>query len=120
MTYKEAQESTEFFYTGTSWRGWDEEKGNRYKEEAKLLKKKYKGADYRIVTEKNGWKSIYGNKLYNKVQYFNEEREKKWIDSYAERVKKLEDEFKEKLQKLEEEQIKAIAEYTEIMAVKVK
>lgn len=118
MTYKEAQESTEFFYTGASWRGWDEEKGNKYKEEAKLLKKKYKGVDYRIVTEKDGWKSIYGNKLYHKVQYFNEERAKQYIDGHSERVRKLNEEYKEKLNKLDEELAKAVKEFAEIQSIK--
>lgn len=120
MTEKEANAQNEFFYTGASWRGWDTEKGEKYKAEAKALKKKFRGVDFRIVTGKNGWKSIYGNALYHKVQYFNEERQKKWIDGYSERVKKLNEEYAEKLKKLDDELAKAVAVYNEVMAAKVK
>jgi hypothetical protein len=118
MTYNEANSQNEFFYTGASWRGWDTEKGEKYKAEAKALKKKFKGVDFRIVTDKNGWKSIYGNDLYHKVQYFNEEVQKKWIDGHFERVKKLNEEHKKQLDKLNEDLAKAIKEYDEIISLK--
>ena len=118
MTYNEARESTEFFYTGMAWRKWDKDKGEEEKARARELKKKYKGVDYRVVDEGNGYKVIYGNKLFNKVIYFNEERTKKWIDSYSERVARLNEEYKEKLHKLDEDLAKTMKEYNEILSLK--
>lgn len=118
MTYKEARNSVEFSYTGMSWRKWDKDEEGTNKETAEKLKREYRGVDYRIVDEGNGFKSIYGNNLFNRVMFFDEERVKRWIDSYQERVDRLNEEYREKLRKLDEDLARNTKEYNEIISHK--
>lgn len=118
MTYKEARNSVEFSYTGMSWRKWDKDEEETNKETAKKIKREYRGVDYRIVDEGNGFKSIYGNNLFNRVMFFDEERVKRWIDSYQERVDRLNEEYREKLRKLDEDLARNAKEYNEIISHK--
>ena len=118
MTAKNASEKG-FHYTGMAWYKWNTKDEEYYKEKARTIKKTFKGADYRIVTESNGWKHIYGNKLFNEVAYYNVDWEKDYLDSFSERVKRLTEEYEDKLKRLTEDQTIRQEKYNRIMAIKV-
>ena len=118
MNIQEAIEKG-FHYTGMSWHRWDAKDEEYCKGRAKALKKAYGGVDYRIVTENNHWKSIYGNNVFQKVQHYDIERAKSYLDDYPNRVKKLKEEYENKLKRLEEEFKSASDKYNDIMAIKV-
>lgn len=123
--YMEEAEKKGFFFTGITWRTWDKEREEKEKARLKVLKAKYKGLDYRIVTGKaSSWlsigsKAVMGNKTFNLVQYYNEEQQKKYIDNYANRLADLERDYLEKLHKLQDEQQKAVEKYELIQSITV-
>ena len=121
--YMEEAEKKGFFFTGIVWRTWDKEREEKEKANLKALKARYKGLDYRIVTGKanswlgNGAKAVMGNEVFNLVQYYNEEQQKKYIDNYANRLADLEKDYLEKLHKLQDEQQKAVEKYERIQQI---
>jgi len=67
-----------FYFTGACWSVWDKKAEEDCKAKAADIKKRFKGADFRIVSgSANGWlssssKAIFGNEIYNKVRYWKE------------------------------------------------
>ena len=123
MTMEQAEQQG-FHFTGITWSIWDKEDEAQQKACIQELKKKYTGVDYRIVTgNKHSWlgsnsKAVMGNDVFQKVQYYNEDQAKKFLNNYNTRVKALKKEYEEKLKKLQEEQDKAQQLYDEIIALK--
>lgn len=111
-------------FTGMAWSKWNTEKEAEMKAKAEKIKKTYRGADYRIVMgSKNSWlgassKGIWGNDIFQKVQYYNEEKQRKYLDEYSKRVAKAKADYEKVLKELAETQAKVQAEYDEIMALK--
>lgn len=123
MTMEQA-EKLGWLFTGATWSIFDRECEARYKNEAKQIKDKYKGADFRIVTGSSrswlsvGHKAILGNEIYLKVQFDKEDQLRTFINNYESKKKKLSDEYEAKLAQLQKEHDEAVELYTEICALK--
>lgn len=108
MTENEARELG-YISTGVYYDKYEEQYWNKCKQEAAMIKKTFKGADYKVVTlrEKdylgNYSRCIMGNKIFIKVkdEFFNHYTEKR-IASYEERKAALVAEYEKKLQELED------------------
>ena len=122
MKWNEA-ESKGFKFNGITYSKWNKEEERKQKERCEKLKKKFKGADYRIVTDTaNSWlginyKAIMVNDIFIKVQYFDDETFKKRIDMYEDDKEKLKEEYESKLADLKVEHDNLVKEYNEIKAL---
>lgn len=123
MTMTEAEKKG-YIFTGMVWSKYRADEEAKQKARLEALKAKYKGIDYRIVTDRaNSWlgnncKAVMGNDVFMKVQYYNEEQSKKFIDGYADRVARLEQEYQEKLADLQKKQADAISLYEYVQSIK--
>ena len=127
MTEYEARQNG-FYYTGMSEASWRKDEVEEMKKRAADLKKKYKGVDYRVVTNycdsRSGitrWTNIYGNDLFLEVQYFNEDRELNYLyNGHNQILEKLQEEYNKKV----EEEMRKFNErkekYEKIMSLKNK
>lgn len=115
-----------FSYTGMSASEWDRERWEEYKKEAQEIRKTYKGADFRVVTEtcrsrlgNSIYKSIYGNEVFCKVQYFNQADEEKYLNElHNQRLVNLKEEYDKKVTEEMEYYKNKLAEYKYIMSIK--
>jgi len=75
----EYEAAAQGFTYSTSWRVYNKHEGDTKKSEAAKIKKKYNGADYRIVTgSAHSWlgsssKAIYGNEIYQLVRWYTDD-----------------------------------------------
>ncbi len=124
MAYERDAERAGYSFTGMCWSKWDTEAEARHVARAKELKATYSGVDYRIVTgSKSSWlgtssKGIWGNELFQKVMYYDVEKQRKYLDSYEKRVAQAKAKYEEELENLAKKQASVQAEYDEIMALR--
>jgi len=119
-----------FHYTGMSCSAWDTEKWEETKARAQAIKKRWKGADFRVVDEscqsmhgKRPWKNIYGNEIFCKFQYTNDAEIKKIedyisLEAYKKRQADLEVEYEAKRKELAKQEDQMTAKYQDILAHK--
>ena len=114
-----------FHYTGIGEAAYRRERWEAAKKRAQEIKKTYKGADYRVVEERcrsrygsELYKHIYGNAIFQKAMYFNEQRELEYLNDYGHRLEALKLEYEEKLAELEKQQNERQAEYDFMMSLK--
>lgn len=117
MTEKEAIKLG-YSYTGMSAPAWEPERWEEYKKKAAMLKKTYTGVDYKCVNENGGWKSIYGNNLFHKVQYFIPEQTLNNINNMPKRIEKVRADAEKKVAELLEEQQEMQKEYDYLMSIR--
>lgn len=124
MAYERDAERAGYSFTGITWSKWNAEAEAKAIARAKELKATYAGVDYRIVTgSKNSWlgtssKGIWGNELFQKVLYYDAEKQLKYLNSYEKRVAQAKVEYEEALEALAKKQASVQAEYDEIMALR--
>lgn len=124
MAYERDAERAGYSFTGITWNKWDTEAEAKAIAEAKELKATYNGVDYKIVTgSKNSWlgassKGIWGNELFQKVMYYDAEKQRKYLEDYEKRVAQAKVDYEETLEALAKKQASVQAEYDEIMALK--
>lgn len=111
-----------YHYTGMSCDSWDSKKWEEYKTRAAHIKNQYKGADYRVVTERlqgrygvSIWKNIYGNDIFQKVMYFNQENAKEYLNKHEERLNEIKAKYEAEIQKENENYQKHLDDYNEII-----
>lgn len=107
-----------FCFTGMYASMWDTDKLEKQKQEAQEIRRNYKGADFRIVTEDEG-KSIYGNDVFWDVRHFNQENAENYLNNGHQRIldqlaKEYERNVNEEQQRYEKEK----ARYDYIMSLK--
>ena len=115
-----------FHYTGMSCNNYEREKWENTKKRAQAIRRTYKGADFRVVTEScnsrmgsSTWNSIYGNDIFCKAQYFDEEYEKTYIqESHAKRLENLKKEYEEKVQHEIDEFNRRKSDYEYMLSIK--
>ena len=115
-----------FFYTGMSCNVFDKDQWEKCKAKANQIRKTYEGADYRIVDStcdsrlgKSYWKNIYGNGIFQRVQYYSLEKTEEWLnDGFSKEMKALEKEYQEKVEQLNEKYRKTKNEYEFIKSIK--
>lgn len=84
-----------FYYTGMSESIYRPDKWEATKERAQAIKKKIKGADFRVVQEKD-YKSIYGNSVFRKYQFYKEDQVNKYLtEDHDQRLEELRREYEE-------------------------
>ena len=115
-----------FNYTGMSCNAWHKDDWAKMKARADAIKKKYKGADYRVIQEscrtRYGsvpWKNIYGNEIFQKAQYYDEDAMRKWLDEgYQEALDKLKKTYDDGVAVLNIQYEKEKANYEYMMSIK--
>lgn len=115
-----------FFYTGMSCSTFDKEKWENYKAKANQIRRTYQGADYRIVDSicdgrlgKSYWKHIYGNEIFQKVQFYNLEKTEEWLNNgFSKEMEALEKEHQEKVDQLNEKYHKIKNQYEYVKSIK--
>lgn len=112
-------------YTGMSASEWDSEKWDNYKKRAQEIRKNYRGADYRVVTERqlgrygsSIWKSIYANAIFLKVMYFDEEREFEYLSKHEERLAAIKARYEELIQEENKKFSERKNDFEEILELK--
>ena len=118
--------SAGFSYTGMSASEWDNAKWEGYKKEAQEIRKIYKGADFRVVSERESgrygstiWKSIYGNDIFCKVQYFSQKQEEDYLNTtHYQKLEALKKEYEQKVEAENQAFNKRKENYTYIMSLK--
>jgi len=112
-----------FYYTGMSARSYEFE---QEKTKAQAIKKAFKGADFRIVEKRcesrsgtSYWKSIYGNEIFRKAQYFNQAVEEEYFNiHHQELLDHLKAEYEEQVAEEMERFNKRKAKYDLLMSLK--
>ena len=118
--------SAGFRYTGMSASEWDNARWEKYKKEAQEIRKTYKGADFKVVSERESgrygstvWKSIYGNDTFCKVQYFSQKHEEDYLNTiHNQRLEALQKEYEQKVEAENQEFNERKENYIYIMSLK--
>lgn len=115
-----------FEYTGMGASVYDTTGWEKDKARAQEIKRTYKGADFRVVSKScatrygsEGWKNIYGNKIFRQAQYFNPEVEEKYLnEGHNKRLEELKKKYEEEVQKEMEYYQQRKDKYDYLMSIK--
>lgn len=125
MTESEAMKAG-YQYTGMSNSEWDP-RWKETKARAEEIKRNYKGADFRIINNRcrsryggsETWKEIYGNEIFRKAQYFNQEAEEKYLnEGHKAALENIKKKYEEEIQREMEIYNKHLSDYELLMSHK--